>query len=48
MDLVGYVMSKFHGNELENIMEAVNRAAYAAELIVTKGISYAMNVCNGG
>lgn len=48
MDLVRYVMSKFQDNELEDIMEAVNRAAYAAELIVTRGISYAMNVCNGG
>lgn len=48
MDLVRYVMSPFDSRELEDIEMAVEKAADAAELIVTRDVSYAMNKCNGG
>lgn len=48
MDLVPYVLDPFSTQEAPYMTKAIERAVEGAKLIVTKGISYAMNECNGG
>ncbi|NMA94436.1 MAG: aminoacyl-tRNA hydrolase [Clostridiales bacterium] len=48
MELSDYVLSRFYKSELEDINDAIKKGAYAAELIITKGVSHAMNAVNGG
>ena len=46
MDLADYVMTKFTGEEVPLMEEAVKRSALAAEEIVKSGINIAMNKYN--
>ncbi len=48
VDLTHYVLSPFSKVEIPKMEEAAQKAVEGAKLIVTKGISHAMNECNGG
>lgn len=45
-DLADYVLGKFPKEEIPKVIETVERAALASEMIVTDGISLAMNRYN--
>lgn len=47
MDIADYVLSTFSADELPLIKDACERAAKAAELIISKGVQEAMRQCNG-
>ncbi|HZJ58307.1 MAG TPA: aminoacyl-tRNA hydrolase [Clostridia bacterium] len=46
-DLKNYVLSKFKDDEFPPLKEACERAVKGVELIITKGVEYAMSKCNG-
>lgn len=47
IELADFVLSGFSKDELPHIKDAIERAASAAEIIVTKGVNEAMNKHNG-
>lgn len=47
MDLADYVLSRFSGEELDLIREGIEDAAAAVEMMISEGISAAMNRYNG-
>ena len=46
-DLKDYVLSTFRDDEMSKLKDACQRAVEGVELIVTKGVNYAMSRCNG-
>ena len=46
-DLKDYVMSTFRKDEIPQIKEVCQRAVEGVELIISKGVNYAMSRCNG-
>jgi len=46
-DLADYVLGRFPKEEIPTMIETIERAALASEMIVTDGISLAMNRYNG-
>ncbi|HHW71060.1 MAG TPA: aminoacyl-tRNA hydrolase [Clostridiales bacterium] len=48
VDLVSYVLSPFSSQEAPYMAKSIQDAAEGAKLIITEGISYAMNEYNGG
>lgn len=45
-DLADYVLSRFHGEEQENVREALKDASIACKTMITSGIEEAMNIYN--
>jgi len=46
-DLKDYVLSTFRDDEIPKLKDACQRAVEGVELIITKGVNYAMSRCNG-
>lgn len=46
-DLKDYVLSTFKKDEIPSLKEACERAVEGIELIISKGVNYAMSRCNG-
>ena len=46
-DLKDYVLSGFKSEEIPLLREACERAVKGVELIIEKGVQYAMSKCNG-
>lgn len=46
-DLKDYVLSTFKDDEIPKVKEACQRAVEGIELIISKGVNYAMSRCNG-
>ncbi len=46
-DLKDYVLSTFNEDELPALKDACQRAVEGIELIISKGVNYAMSKCNG-
>ena len=46
-DLKDYVLSTFKDEEIPPLKEACQRAVEGVELIISKGVNYAMSRCNG-
>lgn len=46
-DLKDYVLSTFRDDEIPKLKDACQRALEGVELIITKGVNYAMSRCNG-
>lgn len=46
MDLAAFVLSRFHGNDMEKIIEGITKATDALEIILKEGVDAAMNKYN--
>jgi PTH1 family peptidyl-tRNA hydrolase len=46
MDMMDWVLSAFHGRDLEEMRDAAEHAADAVECVVAEGLDRAMNLYN--
>lgn len=46
IDLIDFVLGRFHGDDVEAAKEGIQRAAEAVEMILADGMEMAMNRCN--